>query len=184
MHSRSPLTVDRLRLFRFLPYHQRFFLGELLLQFLVLLAGKDQGADLAVDEFFGLFCQFRKVGFVDLPDEDEVDEAGVDALCVVACDEGKLHVPQARDDLFDKSVEAHGLGDDTLDLGEEGVLLVGVVEDCAAIGFGLEDAGPGEAVEFHPHGVGGLAEFVGQPPQVCGGVGVDEEFEEQFDACL
>lgn len=151
---------------------------------MVLLAGEDEGADLAVDEFLGLFGQFGKVGFVDLPDQDEVDEARVDAFRVVAGDEGQFHAAQAGYDLLDKPVEAHGLCDDALDLGEEGVLFICLVENGAALGLGFEDAGPGEAVQFHPHGVGGLAEFVGQPPQVGGGVGVDEELEEQFDPGL
>ena len=61
---------------------------EFFLEFFVYLFRQDQGADLAADEFFGLFCKFAEVGFVYLSDEDKVDEAGVDATCVVAGDGG------------------------------------------------------------------------------------------------
>ena len=102
---------------RFLPDHQGFFLFEFSLEFFVFLFRQDQGADLSFDHSFRFFDEFGKVGLVDVPDKDEVYEAGVDTAGVVAGDEGEFHVAQAGYDLLDQPVEAHGLCDDALDLG-------------------------------------------------------------------
>ena len=163
-----------------LPQDERFFFGEPLLEAGVFLGGDEQGADFALDEFFGFFDQQVEVGFVDGADDDQVDDAGVLSACVVAGDQGQVHAAEPLDDVL-HGVQAQVFAGDAGEFGEERVVGVGAVEAAAAVGFGCDEVGVAHAVELGAHGVGGFAEFVGQSAQVAPGARVGEEFEEQLD---
>lgn len=68
-----------------------------------------------------------------------------------------------------------------MNFGEEGVLRVGGKDLCPTLRLGGEESRLFETVEFHPHGIGGLAELVGKLPEVAAGLWVQEELAQKLD---
>ena len=92
-----------------------------------------------------------------------------------------MQIADAREDTFHELVDAEGLADEIVDFRKEGVLRVGGKDLCPPLRLGGEKSRLFETVEFHPHGVGGLAELVGKLPEVAAGLGVQKELAQKLD---
>ena len=139
--------------------------------------------DFAADECLGFGYEAVEVVGVELPHEQELDGAAVDALGVVAHHQGLLEAAHALEYAFDDLIEAEVLGHQVPDGLEHGVSGIGLVLDGVAQSLGLQQTCFAESAEFEAYGMGALAILFGKPAQMRTGGLVGEELHQQADAC-
>ncbi len=120
-----------------------------------------------LDFFVGLLPDKIQVIPVEvLPDKHQLHGSRVDPFRIIPHDICPFHLSHSLDDPFDQIIQAKEFGNHRFDFVEERVAFVGFIEFGLALFFGNEQPGLCEAVQLHPHGVGGLVKFLGERAQV------------------
>ena len=140
-------------------------------------------AHLAFDLPLHFLNQAHQVLVVQLrADEDEVNDARIAALGVVAHQVHFLEVAQFIGNAFHQLVQAHVLHHHLVEVAKERVVLVGREDLLIAFHFTLQHAGLFELIQFQANGIGTLAEFLLQATEIALAPGVQKELEEEFEA--
>ena len=137
-----------------------------------------------MDECFGFTDEIDEIIFVDVAGEHEVYDGAVEAIGELAYEIYFLDFTEAFDDGVDDGIKADVFDEDIVDLVVERMVGVGLEKFLVAFGACFEHAGFFEAVEFLADGVGGVAKFGFEAPEVGTGTAVEEELEQKFDPCF
>ncbi len=171
-------------LFRVRPQQQRLRVELFAVQFGVFPGVVDQVTDLAVDQLLNLIDQANEVGFVDIANQNQVDDVAVAPTCKIACKVHFLHIAQSRYHILDNFVDPDMLQQDVVQLAEERVRSVRLENFFVAVHMRYQHTGLFQAVQLHADGIARLAEFRLQAAQIRFGAAVEEKFQQQLDTGL
>ena len=137
----------------------------------------------AVDQFFHFGGEALQVFHADpVSYQKEFNAFAVAAHGHIAGDVGMGDVSNAVEELLHKVVEAHMFAEDAGEVGKKGVIFIGAEYLAVLLHAGKEQPALLETVKFEADGVGAFAEFIGQPAEMAGDLGGEEEFQEKFEA--
>lgn len=119
---------------------------------------------------------------VDIPNEEEIDDAGVLALGVVIDEEGFLHITESADNAVDDAVDPHDLADHGLELREQRVFRIGRVIDLPPVLLGFQEVSFGQLVQLFTYRVRGDMEFGGELAKIGTRLRVEEEAHQELDS--
>ena len=91
-------------------------------------------------------------------------------------------VSDAVEEFFHEVIEAHVFAEDDGEVGKKGVVFVGTEYLAVLLHAGKKQPALLKAVEFDPDGVGAFAKFIGQPAEMAGDLGGEEELQEKLEA--
>lgn len=151
----------------FFPDLEEFFLVEEWALGFELVGGEDEVANFAGDHGLGAgYEAFQVVEVGVLSHDDKVELVGVEAAGEVADEVDFVGLAEVVDHAFDDVIDAGILAHEAVDVGEEGVLFVGLEDFAVLLGVCFEQAGFFEAVEFDADAIGALVEFFTQSTEV------------------
>ena len=181
------MSFKRPRIFRplvgFFPDLEQFLLVQEWALGFELVWCEDEVANFAGDHGLGAgYEAFQVVEVGVLSHDDEVELVGVEAAGEVADEVDFVGLAEVVDHAFDDVIDAGILAHEAVDVGEEGVLFVGLEDFAVLLGVCFEQAGFFKAVELQAYGIGAVAKLSFEATQIARAGSVQEELQHEFDA--
>jgi len=116
--------------------------------------------------------------------QQQFNGTGVYAGGVVAHQVGLVEVPHAFQKVFNQFVKPQVLGNQGHQVCVKRIGAVHAVLYLLSVGFAVQQTSFFQFLQFHAHGIGGVAKFFGQAAQMPHGVRSAEKLEQELQAGL